>query len=82
MITPHLSVGSQSQPEPVNGKMNGTYAPQRRCRASSGGSRFGHRGVNEKGDPPQSGGIKEATKEEMEGMYNGNFTYNSQQRRN
>ena len=40
--------------------MNGAYAPQRRCRASSGGSRFGHRGGNKKGDPPQSGGIKEA----------------------
>ena len=52
---------SQSQPEPVNGKRNGAYAPQCRCGASPAGSRFGHRGGNKKGDPPQSGRINEAT---------------------
>ena len=51
----------KSQPDPANGKMNGAYAPQRRCRASSGGSRFDYRGGNKKGDPPQSGGINKAT---------------------
>lgn len=72
----------KSQPDPVNGKMNGAYVPQRRCEDSPATGRVGHRGRNKKGDPLQSGRIKEATKEELEGMYNGNFTYNSQQRRN
>ena len=41
--------------------MNGAYAPQRRCEDSPATGRLGDSGGNEKGDPPQSRRINEAT---------------------